>query len=291
VLDDLFARLSAHGALKPSSSVKSASPPCALRGFFSFGDESRAQNAGTDILNSQSVNIAGATKGSIASKSKTTAVSQGDNATQPLKIATKDETENTEHHKAMSRAYIEQLYLRQAADYLEALPSSNSVPVEIIKSVSKKLRSSYAPNAKLKNEEAEKLKARYASAILNYVNQIYNKAAKPITSDFAKKALQDASGDVLCVCAKLVEQKYISLEDIDNAAGLCKMISHALPEAEVAYAPATPKVVAITPVASIHKPTTPVPASKDPVEGLKAWPTQEKRETRRLSVAAPIKTL
>jgi hypothetical protein len=279
-LDDLFARLNAHGASKPPDSAEATSPLRPEGIVFSFEDGPGVHDAGPDVLDSQSLNTAGATMGSDASISDAAVVAQDHETDHPEKVAKNASVNDHGDTQDMSHVDVEQLYLRKAADYLQALPSGNIVSVETIKGVSKKLRSTYAPAAKLSGEEAEKLKARYAFAIFNYVNQVCNKSAKPITSDFAKKALHDADGDMFRVFAKLVEEKYISLDDMDNAAGLCKMISHALPKAEVATAPATSKAESTTPSATGPKPVLSSSASKDPLDGLKAWPTQEKRATR-----------
>ncbi|KAH4893303.1 hypothetical protein HBI49_127190 [Parastagonospora nodorum] len=268
-LDDLFARLNAQEASKLSSSDQSASPPRPKGNIFSFEDGPGVQDASSDIPRSTSAIEARETMTSNARGPITnTVVPKTDEAAQP---AGKDETDEPESR--------ESIYLRKAADYLEALPYGNSVPVDIIKSVSKKLRSVYAPNAKLSSEEAEKLKARYAFAIVNYVNKFYKKAAKPITSEVAKKALHDANGDMLRVCAMLVEEKYLSIKDMDSIAGLCSMINDALPKAEAPSALATPKPGPNAPVAAVRDSTSSVSARKDPLVGLTAWPTQEKRET------------
>jgi hypothetical protein len=270
-LDDLFARLNAQGASKLSSSDQSASPPRPKGNIFSFENGPGVQDASSDIPRSTSAvkareTITSDARGPIAN----TVVSKTDEAAQP---AGNDEIDEPESREG--------IYLRKAADYLEALPYGNSVPVDIIKSVSKKLCSVYAPNAKLSSEEAEKLKARYVFAIVNYVNKFYKKAAKPITSEVAKKALHDANGDMLCVCAMLVEEKYLSIEDMDSIAGLCSMIYDALPKAEAASALTTPKPGPNAPVAAVRDPTSSVSAGKDTLVGLKAWPTREKRETRK----------
>lgn len=282
-LDDLFARLNAQGGSKLSSSDQSASPPRPKGSIFSFEDGAGVQDAGSDMLRGTSAFMARETMGSDARDLITsTIVLKTDEAAQP---AGKDKIDETGSSEGMSRADVEQLYLRKAADYLETLPSGNSVTVDIIKSVSKKLRTVYAPNAKLSSEEADKLKDRCAFAILNYVNRTYKKAAKPITSEIAKKALHDANGDMLRVYAKLVEEKYLFIEDIDSIAGMCRMITDALPKADAASAPATPKPGPNTPVVAVRDPTSSVSAGQDPLAGLKTWPTQEKRETRKLHTA------
>lgn len=288
-LDDLFARLSAQGASKLSSSNQSVSPPRPKGGISSFENGAGVQDAGSDILRSTSAVKTSETMSSDARDPITnTVIPKTDEAAQP---AGKNEDNETESSERMSPADVEQLYLRKATDYLEALPSGNSVPVDIIKIVSKKLRTVYAPNAKLSSEEPEKLKARYAFAILNYVNKFYKKAAKPITSEIAKKFLHDANGNMLHVCAMLVEEKYLSIEDMDSIAGLCRMITDALPKAEAASALIAAKPGPNAPVAAVRGPTPSESIGKDPLVGLKTWPTQEKRETRKWNTATQAMTL
>jgi hypothetical protein len=277
-IDDLFARLISQGALQSPSDMKPASPSRPRSGTFSFGDDFVALDDAT-----KATSTSGAAVKSRTSVSSTATV-----------------VPKQEENKDMSHADIEQLYLRKATDYLEALPSGNNVSVQMIKAVSAKLRCTYAVDAQLSGDEIERLKARYAFAIQNYVKQVYKKNTKPVTSDYIKKVLQDTNADLLQVCARLVDGDLISLQDMDNVAGLCKMIHHVLPKPETTVStsnndPATPSVgvpatqTTTTPFTSKNAPSTTVqadrkllelvPALKDPLEGLKTWPTQEKRET------------
>ncbi|KAF1917353.1 hypothetical protein BDU57DRAFT_447076 [Ampelomyces quisqualis] len=208
-------------------------------------------------------------------------------AVEPKKLSV-DITSGSSHQIGdISQADLENLYLRKASEYLDALPAAGIVPVQIIKLVSTKLRSTFAPNNKLSGEDVEKLQARYAFAVVNYINQVYKQSAAPIKSDFVKKALIDGHGDVLMLYNRLVEEKYLSLDDLDTIAGLAKTILDALPKPEPL---ATPTVSKATPPAVDSTVTTETTvdktssddsksASKDSVSNSKGWPTQEKRES------------
>lgn len=197
-----------------------------------------------------------------------------------------------EEAKDMSQADLEQLYLRKAYEYLQALPVGSNVAVQVLKTVSKKLRGSYTPGTSLSAVEVEKLQARFAFAIVKYVKNS-DKNTKSITLETAKYILRETKGDMLRLFSKLVDLEYLSLADVDSSAGLCKTLLDILPRAET---PTTPLVVEVKPVgttgtsalevAARSSATSfidiPDQASKDPVDRLKAWPAQEKRENREL---------
>jgi hypothetical protein len=185
--------------------------------------------------------------------------------------------DNDKEEKAkMNQAEIERLYLSQAAAYLEALPNVENVAVQTLKAVSFKLRNSYSRDTKLGVDEIEKLKARYAFAILQYVNKAGKNDDKTVTADSIKKVLQDNDGNMLVLYAKLVEEKCLSHGDIDDIIGLCRLILDILPKADPC-APATsiePKPAATATIETKQM-------SKDPMDNAKAWPSREKRENRK----------
>lgn len=198
----------------------------------------------------------------------------------------------SEETKDMSKADLEQLYLRKAYEYLQALPTCSNASVQILKTVSKKLRSSYAPSTSLSAMEVEKLQARYAFTIVNYVKKS-DKGTNPITADTAKYLLRETDGEMLRFFSKLADLEYLSLADIDSSTELCKTLLDVLPKAETATTPvvlevkpaATTSTSAIEAVAKLGAASTvelQEQVLKDPVDRLKAWPTQEKRENRKL---------
>jgi hypothetical protein len=177
----------------------------------------------------------------------------------------------------MSQVELDHQYLRKAAEYLSALPNNNSVSVQTIKIVTAKLRSSYSLDGKLTAGEVDKLKARYAFAVVNYINQVVKKSAKPLTAEFVKKALQDNDGNILGLYAALVEGQYLTLENLDEVVGLCKTILDILPKAEPTASAFNTKAKPISTAAIEYE-----PLAKDAMDNVKAWPTQEKRENRKL---------
>jgi hypothetical protein len=194
----------------------------------------------------------------------------------PVKETTRaDVLENREQDATRSQPDIEQLYLKKATAYLQALSNVENVAVQTIKTVSTKLQSSYALDTKLNVDEIDKLKARYTFAVLKHVNQVSKKNAKPVTADFVKKILQDSDGNMLVLYAKLVEEECLSLEDIDGITALCRSILNILPKAESTALTAT---TASKPTSTSIDETK--SEAKDPMDNRKAWPTQEKRETR-----------
>lgn len=163
----------------------------------------------------------------------------------------------------MSKADLESQYLRKAAELINALPDNKASKTSTIKSVSQKLRSSYLPEVKANAENNEILKARYVFAIINYINKVLKKGAKPLTADFLKETLKDNDGSILHLFSALVAEKYVALDDLTEITGLCRTILDVLPKPESAAINPTPEIAQ---------------ASKDPVDGMTAWPAREKRE-------------
>jgi hypothetical protein len=265
-LDDLFARLSSSD-LSKSSSAKKHSPERPKSMTFSFEERLSSPSTPTKTLNSSTANPSATPCKPTESLSDTPIISQ---------IAP-----NVQQAHVKSLTAIEQLYLEKAAGYLDALPSDSVVAVQIFKAVSTKLRDAFAPAISLSADEAEKIKARYAFAILNYINKA---KTKTITPEFTKKIVRDSDGKLLRVYAKLVDKEYLSLADISGVTGLNKVILDILPKAELNKAPGTPKAESTaTPIKTEAKSvgTSHVPKTEDPMNGLKAWPVQEKRDTRK----------
>jgi hypothetical protein len=265
-LDDLFAHLSSSN-LSESSSAKSDSPESPKSKTFSFEERLSPPSTPTKALDSSTSKPSVAPFKPTESLYDTMAVSRGDINIQ--------EAEN------VSLTAVEKLYLEKAARYLDALPCDNIDAVQIIKSVSTKLCDVFAPNTSLSADDAEKVKARYAFAILNYINKA---KAKTITSESAKQIVRESNGKLLRVYAKLVDEEYLSLADMSGVTGLNKVILDVLPKAELNKAPAAPKAESTaTPIKTQAKSvgTTYVAKTEDPINGMKAWPVQEKRETRK----------
>ncbi|KAL5119342.1 hypothetical protein ACEQ8H_002829 [Pleosporales sp. CAS-2024a] len=229
-LDNLFARLSAQESSQSAPSVTPSWPQRPKASNFYFGEGSGPQDQSSE----QEPDMTRAKGASSMSVSPSRIAPAVDKTEENTKLIKKDAMKDAAHVHGLSQAGAEELYLRKAAEFLEALPHGNRVPIDTIKAVSKKLVRKHTSEISLSGGEVEKLKARYALAMVNYINHSCKKAAKPMISNMAKKMLVDADGNFLCLCAKLVADEYIALENIDEMTGLCKMILDALPIAEVA---------------------------------------------------------
>ena len=272
-LDDLFARLTSGGASISSKAPAHSTPAGPSKSEFSFGDELDVEKT-TKIPKSTTTDVP-------AAPSKTslwgpTPVVQEEETRAPEVVVKERAVKTVEHKENLSQKDFEQLYLRKATEYVSALPSLNNVSVQIIKTVSEKLRSTYSPDTKLNPVEVGKLKARYAFAIINYINNVLKQSATPITQEALKKALQDCDGNMLALYGALVAEGHLKLDHIKDVVGLFKMIQDVLPKAELS---ATAPEFAPQP-ATAHEVKTEV-AKEGSANGLKAWPTQEKRENRK----------
>jgi hypothetical protein len=249
-MDALYARLNSKTVLTPRNPIGSTSvrPEQAK---FSFGDrlaESKADNTKIDKAEAEKAEHKGI---------------------DGIKVAD------------VSQEELENAYMRKASDYIQAIPDVNGNTASLIKAMSRKLRGSYMPEVKTDVEKNEIIKARLAFAVANYINKVLKKRPEqPRTPESIKQTLKDANGDFLRLCAKLVEEGHLSLETLAEVSGIVAAMHNILPKPEL---PATASVIAPTkaapPVASSTENTKPV--SKDPADGMKGWPTQEKRENRK----------
>lgn len=158
---------------------------------------------------------------------------------------------------------LENEFLRKASAFIDALPDANGGTPQLIKVVSRKLRNTYAPAVDMDQKIVEPLKARFAFAIATYL-KVLGKGPKPPTAESIKQTLKDVDGDFLKFCSILVEEKYISLETLDDVAGLVKNILNILPKAEPSVQENEPEV-------------------NQPVSNMKGWPSQTMRDNRELT--------
>jgi hypothetical protein len=158
---------------------------------------------------------------------------------------------------------IEREYLRKASEYVSALPTSNNTPGHLFKTVTVKMHNTYAPVVKLDLAEADKLKARYAFAVVNFINQNVKLNTTPLTADKIKDMLQCNDGSFLTLCATLIEEKYMALENLDHVVGLCKTVLDVLPKA----------------IESSGKDGN-VMSPNDRMDKVQPWPVPEKRKGR-----------
>jgi hypothetical protein len=184
----------------------------------------------------------------------------------------------------MSQDKLEQEYLREAAEYISVLPLGVNNSAHAIKAVCVKLQNAYTPDMRtLSHNEVEKLQARYVFAVVNFVNKKAKLVTKPLTGDFVKKVLRDSNGNLLKLYTALVDDEYIALDNLEQITGLCKTILDVLPKADKKSATQAKELSANASSTSLAASASPAVAqskiaSGDLLDGIKAWPTQEKRE-------------
>jgi len=183
---------------------------------------------------------------------------------------------------------LEREYMRKATEYIQVLPDSTGNTAYLVKAMSRKLHDSYTSTTKVDAGSNEALKALLAFAVANYLNKILKKRPESRTADSIKQTLVDMDGDFLRLCAKLVDEGYVSLETLTEVYGIVAAMRDVLPKPEQ---PTTTSVEApLAPARSVAMDSeNSKPISKDPVDSMKGWPTQEKRENRKsISVQTEI---
>ncbi|KAH6625614.1 hypothetical protein C7974DRAFT_414115 [Boeremia exigua] len=258
-LDDMFARLSATTP-EPSRPAKEISLSGPDKSFFSFEDR-----ADTAAPSSKGVDQ-GSPKSQIDSKPAPALSEPGSLSSQPKQSSSASKASEGEAE-----------YFGKAVKYFNTLPSRPGSATHTIQTVANKLHAAYAPGlAKIRPEEVEKLKARYSFAIVTFINNKVKLNPKPVTTAFVNSVLRDSNGNFLHLCAALVTDKYIALDSLEHITNMCRNVLAVLPKADDSVV-ATSKVdTAAAPAITVAKadPTTPA----DPMENMKAWPSQEKRE-------------
>lgn len=247
-LDDIFTRLMAPGKL--------ARP---IQSTFSFESSLSEADVGKKILGNL---VANSPSGSVKAKGAehTELASSKVTINAPLEMdgTNKFSGDNTNgavksRKQGLSQQELETEYMRKALEYVNALPGNKGTTAYTFKLVAKKLRDLYIPMMGISPEEIETLKARYVFAVTNYVKGL-NKGTTSLTADAVEQILESNDGDFLRLCATLVEQKYVALNNLDEIGGLCKTVLNVLPTSE-------------------------------PVGNMTEWPSREKRENRKLLAA------
>lgn len=278
-LDDMFARLSGATPSVSLRPAKELSPVGPDKSMFSFDDHADTSSAAAKVSTA-----------SLEAQTRSHPALARPNTEHPQEIATHTQPlseviPSTTSWQGKSQNEREAEYLHKAATYFSTLPTRPGDSAHIIKTVAIKLHTAFAPNVtKLQPEEVEKLRARCVFAVTNFINKKVKLSPEPLTADFAKKVLCDSEGDFLQLCAALVKGGYIALDSIKQVADLCQIVLGVLPKADNTPTTETflkgskvdelPKSAAS--MASVVDTSTKV--SGDPLEGMKAWPTQEKRE-------------
>jgi hypothetical protein len=162
-------------------------------------------------------------------------------------------------------------YLDKAYEYLNSLPAGGAT-ADCVKDATVKLRQSYAatsPPVPI---------SRYLDAIVAYCTGLGKSGPTAITKEFLAQTLDQGKGNFLQLCAALIDEKVIVIDKLDEVVGLCKAVVGVLPDNVNLQVPTPntedkPQVTASTSHAK--------PISKDPMDNMKTWPTQEKRDSRK----------
>lgn len=264
-----------HRTAGPSSPVTTTTTPDGRgraaagpdKSFFSFEDEP-TNNLQTQFLKNYVANIGREEPKtrSLAPASATPPVVEVEGA-EELKMpsnATVEPKAAVNPCEGMSKEDLERRYLQKAAEYLTSVPiDGKAITADLVKNVMIKLRHSYSATTKPDAEAIDDLKSKYLGAVVSYINGLGKRGATPITADFIEQNLETNDGDFLHLCATLVDEKVLVIENLDEVARLCEAIMGVLPNEEAKAATASPETKLI---------------SNDPMDKMTAWPTQEKRE-------------
>lgn len=290
-LDDTFARLSSATPSVPSRPAAELSKTGLDRSMFIFDDRADDNAAAAGATLSDPTNTPSQNRPALALP-----------ATEPLNAApteTLHAAQQSPSTSSLDADEREAAYFQKAVAYLENLPTSPGDMAHNIKGVTRKLHTVYAPNlGNTEQDEVEKLRARIAFAVTSAANKKVKLSSEPLTTDMVKKTLRDCEGDFLQLCAALVKSGHIALGDLKHVTELCQTVLDVLPKADDGLSTETSSKASATddshrPAASmapLEKPnvqtangeTAKVVVGKttnaDPLAGMKAWPTQEKRE-------------
>lgn len=195
-----------------------------------------------------------------------------------IKIET--ETRDINKWEGMTKEDLEREYLNQASRYLTSLSTTEATTsAHLVKSVFIKLRRSFGGSMLLDLESVDTLKRSLVDAICTYIAGLPSNGAKSLEAAFVEQILKDNDGDFLQLCAKLVDEKCIQLENLDEVVGLCRAIIEIIPKDDIktklpgSRSTTAPGENLLNMPANAQK-----PPSKDPMDNMTAWPTQQKRE-------------
>jgi len=170
---------------------------------------------------------------------------------------------------------VERKYMTKASEYLNSLPTGGkAVTADLVKNVAVKLRRPYTPSSDSDSGAVESLKSQYLDTIATYCNVLGKSGVHAVTKDFLEQTLKEGNGDFLRLCAALVNAKVLAIDNIDEIVGLCRVLVGVLP-------------VGVKPETTTSKAEA-KPVSKDPMDSMCAWPSQEKRNNR-TSILWPLR--
>ncbi|KAH9866655.1 hypothetical protein J1614_008348 [Plenodomus biglobosus] len=270
-LESVYLRLMTPSAKSTPQAAKAVSPTRPDKDMFSFGTRPSEVDVGKKLL------------GNLLVKAPTQPAQSEHEQPTTAKISQQEPSTKVEDKKTLGKPHslleeeLESQYMRKACEYVDALPGSKGTSAFTFRIVANKLRSSYAPTLQTSSEENEALKARYAFAVVKYVKGL-EKGGLELTISFVKQILKDNDGDLLQLCAKLMEHKHIAVDNLEETIGLCKKILDILPKSEPNEAPRTFKTTVQTAAWTTDAGLQSKPLLEDPVDNMSAWPNQEKRD-------------
>ena len=150
-----------------------------------------------------------------------------------------------------------------------------SPTVDLIKRAASKLQHIHVAAEYLGPDITQELRARYVNAIVAFINDIH-KGHKVVSHEGIWAILTSGDGGFFYLCGMLTQQGYLCLDTIDQ------VCTHQVfpNNSNTGF-----KIVGLSKAiegASAPKPasSSPGPAAgfKDPLDGAKSWPAQEKRE-------------
>ncbi|KAF2477592.1 uncharacterized protein BDR25DRAFT_274841 [Lindgomyces ingoldianus] len=179
--------------------------------------------------------------------------------------------------ESMSKEELEREYLKTAAEFLNSLPTgARTGSVIPIQSAMRSFHQFAVPEAVISSSaKAETLKRKCVAAVATYLNQIPQNINGGLKGDVVSKIFEDVKGDFLYFCAKLVDEKVLRVENLNQVLGLCHVLNNALSAGgddggNKSVDPGNPAKTEKNIAAAISRQEFPAP--------LSAWPTQGKRE-------------
>ncbi|KAF3033884.1 hypothetical protein E8E12_002822 [Didymella heteroderae] len=296
-LDDMFARLSGAASSVTSGPAIKLSPIGPDGSIFSFED--RVDDATDAASVSSRTTIISQSQDSKDRSALALRATEPPSATLNQTLPAGMQAPSTSSLEDESQNEREATYLRKAAAYLDTLPTRPGDTAHSVKAAAEKLRTVYVPNLHDNQpDEVDKMRARIAFAVTSAAKKNIKASPQPLTTDMVKKILRHCDGDFLRLCAALAKEGHITLRDLKHVTDLCQSVLEVLPKADDGLPAGTSsKASTVTNSTSLATPAAhsqethleltsekngDTAADKkeqgDPLVGMKAWPTQEKRE-------------
>lgn len=177
--------------------------------------------------------------------------------------------------EGLNKEELEHLYLQEAFEYLRSLAEVDDGDARLVWVVATKLRRviNPDPSGALTPSELDTMKKKIVDSVAKYVDEVARKKGvdQPLmNAEWIHTLLAKVDGSFLKLSAKLVKRQFIALDDLKEVTGLCEAIKAALSTKDDEDETAKK-------VSTSGRKLTPV-VWNDPMEAMKAWPTQSKRD-------------